>query len=109
MKAETTLQKAARFETEAHDLQRRSRAAASLPASIVLRFRALWKEETARGAEDIASAPIHAQHHTLRYGSLPRHINNSTIRSTNRLSVSLHLSARTQAILLVPKLLTILR
>ncbi|MEN5230292.1 hypothetical protein [Brevundimonas naejangsanensis] len=42
------MQKAARFEAEAHDLHRRSRTAASLPASIVLRFRALWKEETAR-------------------------------------------------------------
>jgi hypothetical protein len=48
MTAETNLQKAARFETEAHDLHRRSRAAANLPASIVLRFRALWKEEAAR-------------------------------------------------------------
>jgi hypothetical protein len=48
MKAETDLQKAIRFETEAHDLHRRSRIAASLPASIVLRFRALWKEEAAR-------------------------------------------------------------
>jgi len=31
-----------------YDFHRRSRAAANLPASIVLRFRALWKEEAAR-------------------------------------------------------------
>lgn len=48
MTAETDQQKAARFEAEAHDLHRRSRTAASLPASIALRFRALWKEEAAR-------------------------------------------------------------
>lgn len=48
MTAETDLHKAARFEAEAHDLHRRSRAVASLLASIILRFRALWKEEAAR-------------------------------------------------------------
>ncbi|WP_292059797.1 hypothetical protein [Brevundimonas sp. UBA5936] len=48
MTAETDLHKAARLEAEAHDLHRRSRAAANLPASIILRFRALWKEEAAR-------------------------------------------------------------
>ncbi|MFY0400756.1 hypothetical protein [Brevundimonas naejangsanensis] len=48
MTAETDMQKAARFEAEAKELHRRSRSAASLPASITLRFRALWKEETAR-------------------------------------------------------------
>jgi len=48
MTAETDLHKAARFEAEAHDLHRRSRAVANLPASIILRFRALWKEEAAR-------------------------------------------------------------
>ncbi len=48
MTAETHQQKAARFELEARALHRRSRAAASRPTSIVLRFRALWKEEAAR-------------------------------------------------------------
>ncbi|WP_433952434.1 hypothetical protein [Brevundimonas diminuta] len=48
MTAETDLQKAARFELEARDLHRRSRAVTSRPTSIILRFRALWKEETAR-------------------------------------------------------------
>lgn len=48
MTAETDMQKAARFEAEAKELHRRSRAAANPPASIVLRFRALWKEEAAR-------------------------------------------------------------
>lgn len=48
MTVETNLQKAARFEAEAHDLHRRSRAAANLPASVLLHFRALWKEEAAR-------------------------------------------------------------
>lgn len=48
MTAETDQQKAARFEGEAYDLHRRSRVAANLPESIVLRFRALWKEEAAR-------------------------------------------------------------
>lgn len=36
MTAETDLHKAARLEAEAHDLHRRSRAAANLPASIIL-------------------------------------------------------------------------
>jgi len=48
MTAETDLQKASRFEAEAAELHQRSRTAANLPASIVLRFRALWKEEAAR-------------------------------------------------------------
>lgn len=46
--SESDLDKAARFEAEAQDLHRRSRSAATLPGSIILRFRALWKEETAR-------------------------------------------------------------
>ncbi|MGX1803024.1 hypothetical protein ACWIDJ_11895 [Brevundimonas naejangsanensis] len=45
---ETDLDKAARFEVEALDLHRRSRSARTLPGSILLRFRALWKEEAAR-------------------------------------------------------------
>jgi hypothetical protein len=43
-----TLDKITSFEAEAAELHRRSRAAANLPASIILRFRALWKEEAAR-------------------------------------------------------------
>lgn len=46
--SETDLEKAARFEAEALDLHRRSRSARNLPGSILLRFRALWKEEAAR-------------------------------------------------------------
>lgn len=46
--SETDLDKAARFETEAQELHRRSRAARTLPGSILLRLRALWKEEAAR-------------------------------------------------------------
>ncbi|MGU3455580.1 hypothetical protein ACLBV5_04630 [Brevundimonas sp. M1A4_2e] len=46
--SETDLEKAARFETEALDLHRRSRSARTLPGSILLRLRALWKEEAAR-------------------------------------------------------------
>ncbi|WP_341020851.1 hypothetical protein [Brevundimonas diminuta] len=46
--SESAQGKATRFEAEAKELHRRSRAAASLPASIVLRFRALWREEAAR-------------------------------------------------------------
>lgn len=45
---EADLAKAARFEAEALDLHRRSRSARTLPGSILLRFRALWKEEAAR-------------------------------------------------------------
>lgn len=45
---ETYKQKADRLEVEAADLHRRSRTAATLPGSILLRFRALWKEEAAR-------------------------------------------------------------
>ncbi len=45
---ESAQRKAARFEAEAKELHRRSRAAANLAASVVLRFRALWKEEAAR-------------------------------------------------------------
>ncbi|MGW8704703.1 hypothetical protein ACWGLL_00025 [Brevundimonas sp. NPDC055814] len=45
---EADLDRAARFEAEARELHRRSRAAATLPGSILLRFRALWKEEAAR-------------------------------------------------------------
>ncbi len=45
---ETDLDKAARFEAEARDLHRRSRLARTLSGSILLRFRALWKEEAAR-------------------------------------------------------------
>nr|WP_303682982.1 hypothetical protein [Brevundimonas naejangsanensis] len=45
---ETDLDKATRFEAEALDLHRRSRSARTLPGSILLRFRALWKEEAAR-------------------------------------------------------------
>jgi hypothetical protein len=46
--SESAQDKATRFEVEARELHQRSRTAASLPASIVLRFRALWKEEAAR-------------------------------------------------------------
>ncbi len=46
--SESAQDKATRFEAEAKELHRRSRAAANLPASIILRFRALWKEEAAR-------------------------------------------------------------
>ena len=46
--SETNLDKAARFEVEAQELHRRSQSAATLPGSILLRFRALWKEEAAR-------------------------------------------------------------
>lgn len=45
---ETDQNKVARFEAEALDLHRRSRSARTLPGSIILRFRALWKEEVAR-------------------------------------------------------------
>lgn len=46
--SDTDLEKAARFEAEALDLHRQSRSASTLPGSILLRFRALWKEEAAR-------------------------------------------------------------
>ncbi len=46
--SETDLEEAARFEAEAQDLHRRSRSARTLPGLILLRFRALWKEEAAR-------------------------------------------------------------
>ncbi len=46
--SESDTVKAARFTAEAAELHRRSRAAANLLASIILRFRALWKEEAAR-------------------------------------------------------------
>lgn len=46
--SETDLDKAARFEVEAQALHRRSRSARTLPGSVLLRFRALWKEEAAR-------------------------------------------------------------
>ena len=45
---EADLDRAARFEAEARELHRRSRAAATLPASILPRFEALWKEEAAK-------------------------------------------------------------
>ncbi|MFI8683544.1 hypothetical protein ACIGFJ_14380 [Brevundimonas diminuta] len=45
---ENDLDKAARFEAQAQDLHRRSRSARTLPGSIILRFRALWREEAAR-------------------------------------------------------------
>jgi len=40
--------KAARFDAEALHLHRRSRLARTLRGSIILRFRALWKDEAAR-------------------------------------------------------------
>lgn len=45
---EPNLQSAARLEAEAAELHRRSQIAQTLPASVILRFRALWKEEAAR-------------------------------------------------------------
>jgi len=45
---ESDQDKAARFEAEALELHRRSRSARTLPSLIILRFRALWKEEAAR-------------------------------------------------------------
>lgn len=48
MTPDEMLIRAARFEAEAFDLHRRSRAAAWLGASIGLRFRALWREEAAK-------------------------------------------------------------
>ncbi|WP_392353983.1 hypothetical protein V8F63_15465 [Brevundimonas sp. LF-1] len=45
---EADLDRAGRFEAEAQDLDRRSRAAATLPASILPRFQALWKAEAAK-------------------------------------------------------------
>ena len=40
--------KAAELEARAADLHARSRSARTLPGSVLLRFRALWKEEAAR-------------------------------------------------------------
>ena len=48
MTPDDMLMRAARFEAEAFDLHRRSRAAAWLGASIGLRFLALWREEAAK-------------------------------------------------------------
>ncbi len=48
MEHKTDQQKAIRFDAEAVALHRRSQAATSLCSSILLRFRALWKEEAAR-------------------------------------------------------------
>ncbi len=45
---EADLNRAARFEAEARELHCRSRAAATLPGSILLRFRALWKRPESR-------------------------------------------------------------
>lgn len=45
---EPDLQSAARLEADAAELHRRSQIAQTIPASVILRFRALWKEEAAR-------------------------------------------------------------
>jgi len=46
--SEADLDKAARFAAEALVLHRRSRSGRTLNGSLLLRFRALWKEEAAR-------------------------------------------------------------
>lgn len=48
MTPDEMLMRAARFESEAFDLHRRSRTASWLGASIGLRFVALWREEAAK-------------------------------------------------------------
>lgn len=41
-------ERVSQLEAKAADLHARSRSASNLPASVILRFRALWAEEAAR-------------------------------------------------------------